>query len=258
MTFADGRLARLLEAAEAANARGCAGPDIALIEAGGGCGVFAGADSPLTQVVGMGLDGPVRAADLDAVEAFLRSRGAGVTIDLCPLADPRLLEELVRRGYRPTEFNNVLEKRLAGISIVLTPRVRRAVAGEDDLWSHAVGRGFFEQSDLTTAEMDVGRHVFAMPEALCYLAVAEGREPAGGAAMSVRDGLATLFADATIPRHRRQGFHAELIAARLNEAIARGCELASATTLPGSASQRNYERMGFEVVYTKVTMVAGS
>ena len=256
MTFADMALARRLESAEAANARGCAGPDVAVMEAGGGCAVFAGADSPLTQVVGIGLAGPVRAAELDVVEKFLRSRGAGVTIDLCPLAEPRLLEDLVRRGYRPAEFNNVLVKRLVGTSIVMTPRVRRAVAGEADVWSHAVGHGFFEQPDLTTAEMEVGRHVFAMPEALCYLAVAGSREPAGGGAMTVRDGLATLFADATIARFRRQGLHSELIAARLNEAIARGGELASATTQPGSASQRNYERLGFEVAYTKVTMAA--
>ena len=47
----------------------------------------------------------------------------------------------------------------------------------------------------------------------------------------------------------------ELIAARLNEALARGCDLATASTLPGSGSQRNYERMDFQVVYTKVTMV---
>jgi hypothetical protein len=32
--------------------------------------------------------------------------------------------------------------------------------------------------------------------------------------------------------------------------------LATASTLPGSGSQRNYERMGFEVVYTRMTLVA--
>jgi len=47
-----------------------------------------------------------------------------------------------------------------------------------------------------------------------------------------------------------------LIAARLNEAIAQGCDLATASTLPGGVSQRNYERAGFEVVYTKLTLVA--
>ena len=45
-------------------------------------------------------------------------------------------------------------------------------------------------------------------------------------------------------------------AARLNEAIAQGCDMATASTLPVSVSQRNYERAGFEVVYTRVTLVA--
>ena len=102
----------------------------------------------------------------------------------------------------------------------------------------------------------MGRAIFGMPGAMCYLAVSEKGEPAGGAASAIRDGLATMFADSIIPRFRRLGLHRELIAARLNEALAQGCDLATASTLPGSASQRNYERMGFEVVYTKVTMVA--
>jgi GNAT superfamily N-acetyltransferase len=102
--------------------------------------------------------------------------------------------------------------------------------------------------------MDVGRAIFGMPGALCYLAATEAGQLAGGGALAVYDGLATLFADSTIPQYRRAGVHRELIAARLNEAIARGCTLATASTLPGSTSQRNYERMGFQVAYTKVTM----
>jgi GNAT superfamily N-acetyltransferase len=255
--FADAALARRLEAAEAVNARGCSlsAPGAAFLDIAGGCAIFVGADSPLTQAVGIGLAGPVSEAELLALECFFRARSAKVSIDLCPLADPGLLEMLGLRGYRATEFNNVLIKRLARTEIVLAPRVRRALAGEEDLWSHTVGRGFFEQGDLTTAEMDVGRAIFAMPGALCYLATGEAGEPAGGGALAVRDGLATLFADSTIPPFRRRGIHHELISARLNEAIAQGCDTATASTLPGSTSQRNYERLGFEVVYTKVTLV---
>jgi len=257
--FADAALARRLEAAEAMNARLCTGspPGAAFLDIAGGCAIFVGADSPLTQAVGLGLNGPVTEADLDSIEAFFRSREANVSIDLCPLADPGLLEILGSRGYRATEFNNVLVKRIAGAQIVLAPRIRRALAGEYDLWSHTVGRGFFDQGDLTTAEMDVGRAIFSMQGALCYLAVSPAGEPAGGGALAVRDGLATLFADSTIAAFRRQGFHRELIAARLNEAIALGCDMATASTMPGSTSQRNYERLGFEVVYTKVTLVGG-
>ena len=53
----------------------------------------------------------------------------------------------------------------------------------------------------------------------------------------------------------RGGMHRELILARLHEALARGADLATASTLPGSGSQRNYERAGFRVAYTKVTLV---
>ena len=260
MIHADALLARRLEAAEAANARGCcsapAGVAAATLEVGGGCAIFVGNESPLSHAVGIGLNGPVPAEDLDAMEHFFRSRGSQVTIDLCPLADAGLLDALGDRGYRATEFNNVLVKRLAGTEMAFTPRVRRAIGGEDDLWAYTVGHGFFERTHLTTEEMDVGRAIFGMPGALCYLAVSDSGEPAGGGAAAIRDGLATLFADSTLLRFRRQGFHRELIAARLNEALAQGCDLATASTLPGSTSQRNYERLGFEVVYTKVTMVA--
>ena len=256
MVFADLLLARRIEAAEAANARGCTAihPQAATLDIAGGCAVFVGAESPLSHAVGMGLSGPVTGPEIDRLEAFYRSRGGKVSVELCPLADLGILATLGDRGYRVTEFNNVLVKRLAGAAIVLTPRVRRALPDETDIWSHTVGRGFFEVHELTTEEMDVGRAICAMPGALCYLGVTESGELAGGAAAAVYSGLATLFADSTIAQYRRAGLHRELIAARLNEALAQGCDLATASTLPGSASQRNYERMGFEVVYTRVTL----
>ena len=260
MLHADAALARRIETAEAANARGCSSgadggpPDV--LERAGGCAIFVGADSPLTQAVGVGLNGPVAERDLDEIECFFRSRGARVSMDVCPLADPGLLAALAGRGYRATEFNNVLAKPLAGAEIAFTPRVRRITPVEGDLWAHTVGHGFFEQEELTTGELNVGRAIFAMPGAICHLAVSANGEPAGAAALAIRDGLAALFADSVIPRFRRAGLHRELIAARLNEALAQGCDLATASTLPGSASQRNYEREGFVVLYTKVTMLS--
>jgi GNAT superfamily N-acetyltransferase len=256
LVFSDLALARRIEAAEAANARGCTAihPQAAALDVAGGCAVFAGADSPLSHAVGIGLSGPVTEPEMDRLEAFFRSRGGKVSIELSPLADAGILATLGDRGYRVTEFNNVLVKRLAGAAIVFTPRVRRALPDETDLWSHTVGRGFFEEHELSTEEMDVGRAICAMPGVLCYLAAVESGELAGGAAAAVYSGLATLFADSTIAAYRYRGLHRELIAARLNEALAQGCDLATASTLPGSSSQRNYERMGFEVVYTRVTL----
>jgi hypothetical protein len=42
-----------------------------------------------------------------------------------------------------------------------------------------------------------------------------------------------------------------LLAARLAEARQRGCEIAMMVTEPGSTSQRNAERRGFRVAYTR-------
>jgi GNAT superfamily N-acetyltransferase len=257
MLHSDALLARRLEAAEAANARGCMGthPDSATLEIAGGCAVFCGAGSPLTHAVGIGLSAPVTSAELDAIESFFRIRYAPVTFDLCPFADPALLPQLAARGYRLTEFNNVMVRRMQSAEITLTPRVRRIQPDETDLWSHTVGAGFFEQPTLTTEEMDVGRAICAMPGALCYLAATVSGTAAGGGALAIHSGLAALFADSTLTQHRGHGLHRELIAARLNEALAQGCDMATAGTLPGSISQRNYERQGFQVVYTKATLV---
>ncbi len=254
MIFADALLARRLEAAEAAIARACRAESSAVLEIAGGCAIFAGIDSPLTQAVGLGLNGPVTPFELGRLESFFHSRGARPRLDLSPLADPGFLDALGPH-YHIAEFNNVLVRSLQGLEVGLTARVRRALPGERDLWSHTVGHGFFEQPELTTPEMEVGRAIFNMPGALCYLTTAESGQPAGGGALAIHEGLAVLFSDSTIPRWRRLGLHRELIAARLNEALARGCVLATASTLPGSASQRNFERLGFQIAYTKATVV---
>jgi GNAT superfamily N-acetyltransferase len=255
MIFADAHLARRLEWAEAAISRGTSGQSgTALLDVEGGCAIFAGVDSPLTQAVGVGLNGPVGEARIVEIETFFRSRGARVKFEVCPLADPDLVASLGERGYRVTEFNNVLVKRLAGTAAAEATRARRASAEEIELWSYTVGRGFFENRELSEEEMDIGRAIARMSGAACWLGVtAEGQVAAAGA-MAAVNGVAALFADSTVAEFRGTGLHRELISARLAEAAAMECELATASTLPGSGSQRNYERMGFQVAYTRVTM----
>src|SRR6476619_7639960 len=85
-------------------------PDVqaAARDLAGGTAIFAGRGSPLTQGLAMGFTGPVGAADLDALEAFLAPEGTGTTqLELCPFADPSLAAELARRGYRVHEWQLV-------------------------------------------------------------------------------------------------------------------------------------------------------
>ncbi len=259
MILADLALARRLERAEAANGIACARagsvPGAAVQAMAGGWAIFAGVNSMLTRTLALGMHGPVSAAEIDRLEHFFHSRGAAVTADLCPYAHPTLIEILCARRYAVTEFNSVLVRVLGGIQpYPPDARVHECGAVDRDLWARTVGASFFERAGLSEEETAAGATLFHLPGARCFLARAASGEPAAGAAMSLHNGLALLMADGTLPAFRNAGLHAALIRARLNAAIAAGCNLATAATLPGSVSQRNYERQGFQVAYTRVSL----
>jgi GNAT superfamily N-acetyltransferase len=132
--------------------------------------------------------------------------------------------------------------------------VRQAGPAEDEEYVRAVIGGFFGRTNLTGEEVRLGITLFHMPCTIGYLASVNG-QTVGGGGMSIRNRVACFFGDATLPEFRGRGVHMALIAARLKTAGDGGCDVVAAGAAPGSTSQRNYHRLGFEVGYTKVTMV---
>lgn len=246
-------LANRLEAAEAANgfAMAEATPGAEALAALGGCAVFAGAGSPLTHTLGAGMDpASANSAEFDRMERFYFDRNSDSLIDLCPLADPSMIEEITRRGYQVIEFNNIMARPLltydARYQAPQALEVREIEAAEAQLWCHIVARGFTgldsppeEMTSMMSTICDFGQ---------AFLAAG------GGAAMSVRDGVAMLYGDATVPEGRGKGVQSALIRARLAAAARAGAEFAMASVLPGSGSHRNYERAGFQLVYMRVNL----
>ncbi|MGA8022578.1 MAG: hypothetical protein WA361_09950, partial [Candidatus Acidiferrales bacterium] len=116
MQFIDIDLARRAEMAEANAGRECAEafhrlhPEfpVAIQEIAGGVAVFAGPDSPVTQAIGVGLNGPVTDDELDALAAFFRSRNAPAAVELCPFVEMSLYEKFAARDYKLLEVSNVL------------------------------------------------------------------------------------------------------------------------------------------------------
>jgi hypothetical protein len=258
-------IAQRLEAAEAADGADCAEAqcllepegDAAVKAIAGGFLIYVGAGSPLTHALGIGLHGPVTAADLDEIEEFYISRDAPVVLDVCPYSDPTLIELLNTREYRVAEFANVLVRPIQPGEVLdgatSAIEVRPAHPSEAEVWSATDVCGFFGREALSDEERRLGRILFHMPRATPMLALIEG-EPAGAGCLSLRAGVASCFADATLVRFRRRGVHNALIRERLRMAAVAGCDLITAGTQPGSGSQRDYERFGFQVAYTKVTM----
>jgi hypothetical protein len=206
----------------------------------------------------MGLNGPVAEAELERMETFFHGRGAAARVEFCPLADPSLLEGLGRRGYRPVEFENVLVLPLGrgGTEPFVGPgiEVRRADPTEAEVWADTVAPGFFESDAVTPAVREMFTTRFHTAHAPGFLARVDG-QPAGGGAVMIHEGVATLCGASTRPAFRNRGVHSALRDARLAMAGASGCDLAVVNVLPGSPSQRNAERRDSRVAYTRAVLL---
>jgi len=127
MIFADLALARRLEAAEGAacldTSKSVARlhPEIATAaeEIAGGWAVFTGAGSPISEARGLGMNGPVSDGDMDRLASFYHSRNDAVRVEVCPLADASLHQQVAQRGYRLLEFSNMLARPLSRDDVAL-------------------------------------------------------------------------------------------------------------------------------------------
>jgi GNAT superfamily N-acetyltransferase len=107
----------------------------------------------------------------------------------------------------------------------------------------------FPREVIKAAERD-----FAVAGVLRYSALRDG-VIAGGASFRMAEGVAQLTGAATVPAHRRRGIQSALLSARLADAAAAGCDIAVVTTQPGSKSQQNAQRQGFDLLYTRAILV---
>jgi GNAT superfamily N-acetyltransferase len=265
MVFADAALARRIEGVVARMGADCARalarlrPDsgATAMAIAGGIAAFAGAGSPLTQAQGLGLDAPVSDADLERIEAFYFERDSPAQVVACPHADLSLAAGLAARGYRPTEFENALYLPLGAESAPEppdAPLARPATPAEADVWVEVVSAGFVGEPVVPPELREIAQIIFETEAAAPYLVFLDD-EPAGGGSLFVDGDVALLAASSTLPHARNRGLHAALLHARLDEARRRGCGLAVMGALAGSGSQRNAERLGFRVAYTRVAFV---
>jgi GNAT superfamily N-acetyltransferase len=265
MKFMDLELARRVEMAEAFAARSCAEgvirmrPDlpVAIESIAGGIAVFTGVGSPISQAVGVGLNGTVAGTELDRLEEFFWSRGARAELEVCPLVELSLYDHFATRGYVLIEVSNVFVRELAAEDSFDEPApgvtIREAEPGEAKLWTQTVAQGFAEHFPVTPEILDVMEGFFQRKGAVSLLAFVDGKV-AGGAVVSAHEGVGGLFGASTLTEFRRRGVQSSLLAARLAWAKKRGCDIAVSIAQPGSASQRNIERHGFRVMYTRTKL----
>jgi GNAT superfamily N-acetyltransferase len=264
LIFSDLHLSRRLEKAEARSnadfveARAKVSPESGALwtQVAGAYAMYDGAASPLTQTFCLGVFEAPSRADMERLEQFFGERGAPVFHEVSPLADQGLLALLNERGYQPIEFTSVMFRQIRPGSGLSRPRdesIRVRVVGADEqgLWARTAARGWSEFAELSEFMQGLAEVSAKRSEALSFLAESEGQAVAAGA-LSICEGVALLAGASTVPEWRKRGAQLALLDARLSYAAGQGCDIAMICTQPGSASQRNAERHGFRIAYTRV------
>ncbi len=215
--------------------------------------IFDGPDSPMTQTFGLGLFAPVTRESLEEVEAFFTERGAPVMHEVSPLAGIETLALLAERGYVPNDLSTVLVQPLDGeLAATSAPglRVRTMDAADHAAWIETSVTGWAADPQFAAIMRSMAT-VAAANRAMVHFLVEREGEPIATGSLGTHEGVALLAGASTIPEGRNLGAQSLLLTARLAEAHRRGCDLAMMVTTPGSASQRNAERRGFRVAYTR-------
>jgi hypothetical protein len=114
-----------------------------------------------------------------------------------------------------------------------------------------VANGFSAPDDPTQTELRLATVASRQEGPRFFFGLVDGAY-AGTAQLEISGEVGWLSGDTTLMQYRRRGVQASLQRARLAMLRDAGCTLAVTESLPGSASQRNMERLGFRVAYTRV------
>lgn len=265
MIYSDQRLSQKLERTEAcANAnfvesRARLMPESCAewMDADGVFALFDGVESPATQTFGLGLFSIPTDADFEKLEAFFRQRKAPVFHEVSPMADPSLIPLLNARGYRPIELTSVMYRPLdlndkipAQINAKLSTRL--VLPHEADHWAKISADGWASEM----ADMRDFMYQFSQISVRCvgaspFLVELDGQSIATGMLYICGD-VAMLAGASTIPEGRNNGAQNALLHSRLKCAAEQGCTLAVMGAAPGSQSQKNAQKNGFKIAYTRI------
>jgi hypothetical protein len=264
LIFSDRALARRLERAEGranadfVEAAGAAFPErqATWTEFDGTFAMFDGVGSPVTQTFALGLDGAVTPAHFDRVERFFFERQSPVDHEISPLADVSVWGLLGTRTYQLIELTSVVWRSIdRDLRLAERPNPRVTVRpiqeDEHDMWARTAASGWSHLPELTGYLRDLGAINARRRNHVPFVAEIDGAPIAAGG-LAIADGIAILAGASTVPNARRQGAQLALLEARLRHAASAGCDIAMMGASPGSDSQRNAERQGFRIAYTRL------
>ncbi len=192
-------------------------------------------------------------ATLARILERLRQTGVAVVgLDDHPDLDPAYGHDwIVAQGFEPDSEEQIDWMPLDTFTPEPTaPGIRVEQISDDDAADFAsiLNEGFGAAADAGLGPIFAS--VIGKPGWLHYIAYVDG-EPGAAAALFIADNVADCFIAATRPSARRRGAQTALINRRLQDGRTAGCDIATAQSVIGSASPRNFGRRGFMPVYRR-------
>jgi GNAT superfamily N-acetyltransferase len=202
----------------------------------------------------LGTDDDTR-AHLDDIEALYAARDVTPSFELVPARfSAALAADFHARGYTVVEQH----VGLANTRLSSRPAAPDVEVAEVDTATEAwldtyLGGWGAREPEAAKVNMRGWR---ANDSWRFYLASVDG-EPAGAAALDVRAPTALLGSASTIERFRGRGVQAALLARRIEDASAAGCDLVVGGAYEGTTSVRNQQRAGFQIAFTRTVWSRG-
>ena len=158
------------------------------------------------------------------------------------------------------ELNNVLYRQLNREEVFPPPskgvEIRRARPDEAERWANVIGTAFREGEPCPPDFVAMFTPLFEIERSVPFFATVDGNVAGGGGGLIIDEHkLIALSGAATLPQFRGRGVQTAVLHARLKLAAEEGCDLAVTVTRGGTTSQRNAERLGFRVAYSKATVI---
>jgi len=240
--------------------------DSTYIEIGNGYAVFNGVDSPLSRATALGFEKEFTKDYVLEIEKFYNENNSPVVVEVSQLANMELTYFLIERGFRIHEYTNALGLKLEpyreyGKEFLYQTRI----VNENELnnFIDTTTEGFLEianQSEIQKQNMQLLKEsfdklsevFFYQPHTECFLTT-DGENLVGAGGLYLNKNIALFLATTTLLDYRFKGIQSEIIRHRLNYASKKNIEIGLSVTYPGSISQHNLEKTGFQVLYGRVT-----
>ncbi|MFC4411598.1 GNAT family N-acetyltransferase [Chungangia koreensis] len=198
---------------------------------------------------------------INKIIEFYRQKEIPVRFELTPAhTSSELLTSLSDAGYYHNDFHSTL---YAPLSNDLSEShdlnesritIRKLKRNEFDTYAEIYIRGFQMPAFLKSGVAQNNEILYNVKNWTFYLASYEN-EPAGIAALFIKDRIANLAVAATLPDFRNKGIQRALINHRIHQAKLQKCDLIVGQAKFGSISQNNMERAGMSIAYTKAIWI---